>query len=146
MNYATNLKGIETTSLYNNIKKINYNTDGYLQRVERVQMDYKDLFKQYQHVENTVFLIDPPYLSTDTTTYNSKSYWKLSDYLNVLNCMQNSWYFYFTSEKSQIIELCEWIAEHTDFNNPFENSNKTVIGTQVTSNARYNDIMIWNNE
>ena len=78
--------------------------DGYLDGVNRVKKDYRDLFAEYKNVPNVVFLLDPPYLSTDVSTYNKADYWKLADYLNVLKCIENSAYFYFTSNKSQIIE------------------------------------------
>jgi hypothetical protein len=47
-------------------------------------------------------------ICTDVLT-NLKDYWKLADYLNVLKCIEDSACFYFTSNKSQIIELCDWM-------------------------------------
>ena len=64
----------------------------------------------YKNVPNVVFLVDPPYLSTEVGTY--KMYWKLSDYLDVLTVLNKRDFLYFTSNKSSIIELCEWIGNN----------------------------------
>ena len=145
MNYASCIEDLEKDSLYNNVKQSNYNADGYLEGVNRVQKDYRDLFSEYKNKANVVFLLDPPYLSTDVSTYYKKDYWKLADYLNVLKCLEDTSYFYFTSNKSQIIELCDWMETSGYCRNPFDGSTTIVKGTQLTKNARYNDIMMYKN-
>ena len=145
MNYGTSLEHFEKDSLYNNVRQSNYRCDGYLDGVNRVKKDYRDLFAKYRNYDNVVFLVDPPYLSTDTTTYNRTDYWKLTDYLNVLKVIEDTSYFYFTSNKSQIIELCDWMENNGYCNNPFYDSTTVTVGAQLTHNARYNDIMIYRN-
>ncbi len=104
MKYVLNFEDLSKSTMYNCVRKSDYPLcDDYLRGVDIVKMDYKELYKQYRNVPGVVFLVDPPYLSTDTTTYSKKSYWKLSDYLDVLSVIQNSSYFYFTSNKSEII-------------------------------------------
>ncbi len=95
MNYGTCLKDFETDSLYNKVRLSDYDANGYLQGVEFVKMDYKALFQQYKEVDKVVFLVDPPYLSTDSSSYTSKNYWKLQDYLDVLFVLIDQNYFYF---------------------------------------------------
>ncbi len=141
MNYALDLDGFVNDTIYNTIRRSDYDATDYLQGVEVVRADYKALFEQYKNVPKVCFLVDPPYLSTDATTYNSKEYWKLRDYLEVLQVLHENSYFYFTSNKSQIVELCDWISSVSSAVNPFENSVKTVINTSVTHNAKYSDIM-----
>jgi 16S rRNA G966 N2-methylase RsmD len=145
MNYGTTLEHFEKDSLYNNVRQSNYKCDGYLEGVNRVKKDYRDLFAEYRNHNNVVFLVDPPYLSTDTTTYNRTDYWKLTDYLNVLKVIEDTSYFYFTSNKSQIIELCDWMENNGYCKNPFDDSTTVTIGAQLTHNAKYNDIMIYKN-
>ena len=79
-----------------------------IQRLEVVSMDYRELVAQYQGVPNVVYLVDPPYLSTEVGTY--RMCWKLSDYLDVLTILHGKSYVYFTSNKSDILELCQWIG------------------------------------
>lgn len=143
MNYKTSLKEFETDSLYYRVRQTNFCAEGYLRGVERVQMDYKDLFDEYKNEENVVFLLDPPYLSTDCTTYSSDKYWKLTDYLNVLQCLEGTKYFYFTSNKSQIIELAAWLSENGFKKNPFAEATTKVIQASLNHTSKYNDIMIY---
>lgn len=143
MNYATNLQELEKQTLYNNVRQSDYKADGYLEGVHRVKKDYRDLFAEYRNTANVVYLLDPPYLSTDVSSYNKKDYWKLADYLNVLKCIEDTSYFYFTSNKSQIIELCEWMESNGYCRNPFDGATTLVKGTQLNKTSRYNDIMIY---
>lgn len=143
MNYVTEKEQFAKQTFYNNVKQADYFVEGYLDGVDRVKKDYRDLFAEYRNKKNVVFLIDPPYLSTDVSTYNKKDYWKLADYLNVLKCIEDSAYFYFTSDKSQIIELCDWMELNGYCKNPFDGSITVTKGTQLSHNSRYNDIMIY---
>ena len=141
MNYATSLNDFYKTTFYNNIRKSNYEVAGYLDGIHIVNMDYKELFAKYRGRPDVVFLIDPPYLSTDAGTYTG--YWKLKDYLDVLQTLNNTNYFYFTSNKSNIIELCDWLEKNMQAANPFNGAVKVEMGTQLTRNARYTDIMLY---
>lgn len=145
MNYATNFEAFKKEKFYNKIRLSDYNADGYLDGVDRITKDYRNLFEEYKNHPNVVFLVDPPYLSTDCSTYSRPDYWKLSDYLNVLKTIEDQSYFYFTSNKSQIIELCDWMENHSYARNPFADATIKTVGNQLTYNARYEDIMIYRN-
>lgn len=143
--YVTNYNDLAKQTFYNNVRQSNYETDDYLARVEIVHQDYKELFDQYKDLDNVVFLVDPPYLSTDTSTYNSNNYWKLKDYLNVLDVLVNTNYLYFTSNKSQIVELCQWMEDRTSIAevNPFSGSTTVCINTTLNHSAKYTDMMLY---
>lgn len=140
MNYVLSFNELEKQTFYCKIRKSNYEVGNYLADVEFVRYDYKELFNQFKGNEKVVFLVDPPYLSTDCKTY--KNYWKLTDYLDVLKVLYHEKYFYFTSNKSSIVELCEWIADNTGGVNPFENSKIVYHYNCTTHNTGYNDIML----
>ena len=93
MNYVTSFEALAKQTFYNNIRKSNYSTEGYLEGVEFVSCDYKALFEKYKSNPKAVFLVDPPYLSTDCSTY--KNYWKLSDYLDVFKSLTKKQLFLF---------------------------------------------------
>ena len=141
MNYACNFETFEKETLYNCIRKSNYVATNYLDGLEITNKCYKDLFNQYKDVPNVIFLVDPPYLSTETGTY--KSFWKLRDYLDVLQVLDGTSYFYFTSNKSSIIELCEWIETKTPMSNPFTGAYTETMNTSVNYASSYTDIMIY---
>lgn len=144
MKYVMTIEELEKETFYNKVRINNYpNASNYFDGIEIVSSDYKKVFAKYKDVSNVVFLIDPPYLSTDCSTYSSDGYWKLKDYLDVLKTLHNQNYFYFTSNKSSIIELCEWISDYTKGENPFKGAAKQEFVTSVNYNSTYTDIMLF---
>ena len=143
--YVTNYNDLTKQTFYNNVRQSNYVTDDYLAGVEIVHQDYKELFDQYKDLDNVVFLVDPPYLSTDTSTYTSDKFWKLKDYLTVLDVLVGTKYLYFTSNKSQIVELCQWMEDRTSIAevNPFSGSTTVCINTTLNHTAKYTDMMLY---
>lgn len=142
MKYATCFAEMEKETLYNRVKSTNYPlcTD-YLDGLTITSCDYKEVFDKYKDIPNVVFLVDPPYLSTDSKTY--RMYWKLSDYLDVLTILAGHRFVYFTSNKSSIVELCEWIGKNRFIGNPFENCHRREFNAHMNYSASYTDIMIY---
>ena len=141
MKYVLSLEQLQKETLYNTVRQSNYDVDGYLDGLIIVSECYKELFAKYKDIENVIFLVDPPYLSTDVSTY--KNFWKLRDYLDVLEVLNGTKYFYFTSNKSSIIELCEWIETKTPMSNPFTGATTKTMNATVTFQASYTDIMLY---
>lgn len=141
MKYAVNLDEMKKQTMYNVCKKTDYNAERYLNGLEIVKYDYKKLFEQYKDTPNVVFFVDPPYLSTDVSTYTS--YWKLGNYLDVLNVLKDTSFFYFTSNKSSILELCEWLEKNLNARNPFRGVIKRSANVVLNKTASYNDIMLY---
>jgi len=142
MNYAMNYAEMEKQCMYNCVRKSDYElADDYLAGVEVVKMDYRDLFNRWKHIDGVVFLVDPPYLSTDCSTYSN--YWKLANYLDVLSVLKGTSYFYFTSNKSSIIELTDWIELNLGAENPFKGATKKEMSARMNHNAGYTDIMLY---
>ena len=144
MKYATGLDALRKESFYNNVKLSDYEAEGYLDGLEVVSMDYKDLVARYQGVPNVVYLVDPPYLSTEVGSY--RMCWRLSDYLDVLTILHGKSYVYFTSNKSDILELCQWIGKNHWIGNPFDGATKTEMRRTMNYNAAYTDIMLYKKE
>lgn len=142
MKYATNLAGLRKETFYNTVRKCNYDLClDYLDGLEVVSCDYRELFSRYKDVPNVVFLIDPPYLSTEVGTYTMN--WGLSDYLDVLQTLVGTNYIYFTSNKSSIIELCDWMGRNNTIGNPFTGSEKVEFNARMNYNSSYTDIMLF---
>ena len=142
MKYVTCFADLGKETLYNKVKAANYPLcSDYLDGLTITSCDYKEVFEKYKDVPGVVFLVDPPYLSTDSTTY--KMYWKLSDYLDVLTVLSGHRFIYFTSNKSSIVELCEWIGRNKLVGNPFENCNRREFNAHMNYNASYTDIMLY---
>lgn len=142
MKYVSSIPEMKRESLYNNLRLNDYPlADDYLEGIDIVSADYKEVFERYRNVPNVVFLVDPPYLSTEVGTY--KMYWRLSDYLDVLTVLKDRDFVYFTSNKSSIIELCEWIGNNKALGNPFEDCQRVEFNATMNYNAKYTDIMLY---
>lgn len=139
--YETTVSELIKEAFYNNVKASPYQADDYLEGVEIEHMDYQVLFALYKRLPNVCFLIDPPYLSTDCSSY--KSYWKLSQYLDVLKTLKGTSYFYFTSSKSSIVELCDWLELNMHAASPFRGAVKKEVKTSINFAAKYTDIMLY---
>lgn len=145
MKYKLSVPEMRKEALYNSIRKNDYPLcSDYLEGLEITSCDYKELFNRYKDTPGVVFLVDPPYLSTDVGTYNM--YWKMSDYLDVLNVLARHSFVYFTSNKSSILELCEWMGRNQSLGNPFENAIKVEFNAHMNYNASYTDMMLFKKE
>ena len=144
-NYALDFAELAKSTLYNKVNLTDYSVDtgDYLAGLEIYKCDYMQLFNKYKDVAGVVFLVDPPYLSTDTKTYGSDKYWKLKDYLNVLKVLQGTKYVYFTSDKSSLVELCEWFEENAELNNPFTGATLKTLTNGITHIAKYTEMMLY---
>ena len=144
--YALTLEEFSKENFYNRVKvsAYNFDPDEYLAGLDVVRVDYKELYNQYKDVPGVVFVVDPPYLSTDTSTYNSDKYWRLRDYLDVLNVLVDTNYIFFTSNKSSLIELCEWLDDNKkEFSNPFARSVLNTQNVTINKDANYTDMMLY---
>ena len=142
MKYAANLDRLRKETFYNTVRKCSYDLCfDYLDGLEVVSCDYRGLFNKYKDIPNVVFLIDPPYLSTEVGTYTMD--WGLTDYLDVLQTLVGTNYIYFTSNKSSIIDLCEWMGRNNTIGNPFAGSEKIEFNAHMNYNSSYTDIMLF---
>jgi len=131
-----------STQLYNRVRKTSLNATGYLTGVDRVQMDFIKLYDQYKDHPDVIFVLDPPYLTTEVGSY-SNQYWRLKDYLNILEVIDNQRYIYFSSGKSNIIELMEWFEKTTLSGNPFNGSEIRKRINHINKDSNYEDLMLF---
>lgn len=142
MKYRLSIDEMRGETLYNNVRKADYSPcPDYLAGLEIESCDYRQLFGRFKDTPGVVFLVDPPYLSTDVGTY--RMYWRLADYLDVLSVLPGHNFIYFTSEKSCIVELCEWMGRHPTLGDPFARCQRREFDAAMNYNARYTDIMLF---
>lgn len=142
MKYKTDLDGLRKETLYNNIRKDSYaECPDYLEGIEVTSCDYRHLYEKYKLNNDVVLLVDPPYLSTEVGTYTMK--WRLADYLDVLTILADKPFVYFTSNKSSIIELCEWIGANNTIGNPFAGCSVAKFNAHMNYSSSYTDIMLY---
>lgn len=142
MKYVLDLDKLKKETLYNNIRMNDYPLcEDYLDELEITSCDYKILYEKYKDVPGAVFLIDPPYLSTEVGTYNM--YWKLADYLDVLSMLDGHSFIYFTSNKSAIVDLCDWMGKNPTIGNPFKDCQRVDFEAHMNHTSKYTDIMLY---
>ncbi len=142
MKYKLSIGEMRGETLYNNVRKADYSPcPDYLAGLEVESCDYRELFDRFKDTPGVVFLVDPPYLSTDVGTY--RMYWRLADYLDVLSVLPGHNFIYFTSEKSCIVELCEWMGRHPSLGDPFARCQRREFNATMNYSARYTDIMLF---
>lgn len=143
--YALDFEELAKSGIYNNVRTTDYQVDAddYLSGLEIHGADYQAIYDQFKDVPGVVFLVDPPYLSTDTKTYASDKYWKLKDYLNVLKVLGGSRYIYFTSNKSNLPELGQWLGENVGIGNPFDGAELRTRTNHVNPLVQYEDMMLY---
>lgn len=132
-NWATSYEQFAKQTFYNRAVNTHYDATGYFNGLEIRHQDYRELFAEFKDQENVLFILDPPYLQTECSAYKSDTYWQLKDYLDVLNMLKGTKYIFFTSGKSQIIDLCKWI------NNNFPNAELLKDAELWEQNSRVND-------
>lgn len=109
-NYVYSLESLSKKSLYNRVPKGTLcEAKGYLQGVERVQKDFKDLLDSYSHIQNKLLILDPPYLQTQVGNY--KDCFKLGQFFKLIQRVSKP-YIFFGSENSDIIEAFEYFKAH----------------------------------
>lgn len=108
--------------------------------LEVVHMDYRELFERERENSRVLFVLDPPYLSTECGMYGN--YWNLTDYLYVLRLLDGTKWVYFTSDKSRIVELCRWLADVYGETAPMYGAIVRQRTNTLNYHAKFNDMMI----
>lgn len=138
-NYVQSFSELEKGTWYAKLRKSDFDVTGYLEGVETVCMDYRDLYNKYKNNPKVVFIIDPPYMQTQSNGY--KNTWRLQEHLDCLNVLDARRFFYFTSSKSSIIELFDWMDSNEIKTSPFSCCKKVSHTQHITHNSSYEDIM-----
>lgn len=144
-NYVKNIEDLEKSTFYQRIRKSEIpNFDDFLDGIDRVSMDWRDLLEMYGG-DRTLIIADPPYLSTNCDSYKNH-YWRLKDYLDInLEITKNYGYIFFTSDKSNILELIEWLEKNFNIElakNKKIYNRKIIINNNKYGENKYQDYLI----
>lgn len=148
-NYVFSFAELEKMKpFYVRLSSTPYAADGYLDGLTITHKDYRALYNEYKDNPKAVFIFDPPYLSTDVTTYTKARahYWKLTDYLDIIPLLQGKKFFYFTSHKSTIVELFECLEKQGMAQNPFAPCKQRSRVNCPNGDTKYTDIMLYKTE
>ncbi len=126
-NFAYSIADLEATGLYAHPSRTALSDANasrrYLDGLEVVSVDYKELLSTYKSTPNTILILDPPYLSTKCYGYKGDS-WSCDDYLDLLTMMPTTNYLYFSSAKFDFVPFLYRTSATWGYKHPF-------IGAQV---------------
>lgn len=111
----------------------------YLDGLEVRHSDYRLLIEEFMSNPDAVFILDPPYLSTDNSQYNL--YWGIEQYLEVIEHLPSHNFIYFASGKSDFIQFMHWAESSLGARNPFANAAKYTRRNTAAANTYYTDVM-----
>ena len=107
--YKGSIENFLNSSFFYKKAKIQREANGYLKGVKIIHKDFKEVLKMADaHKGKKLLILDPPYLLTDLSAY-SKTDWRLTDFLYLIDNIKPPFVF-FSSEKSQIRELFEYLG------------------------------------
>lgn len=138
--WVTSFEELTKHTMYNRVRPGLYEAAGYLDGLEVEHMDYRELFERERGNSRALFVLDPPYLTTECGMY--QNYWRLTDYLDVLRLLDGTKWVYFTSDKSQIVELCKWLGENFGESAPMYGATVRQRTNTLNYQAQFNDMMI----
>ena len=140
---ATNIDQLLSRFYYNRIPQKPYNVDWYLkdlEGIEFVQKDWKKLYEEYKDKENICFIADPPYFNTDQGSYQNK--WTFSESLKTLNILTQEHFVYYSSNKSLILPLLEYLNNNL-LDNKINYTCITIPRSQLNNRSKaWTDIML----
>lgn len=101
----------EKATWYNRVRLADIpEAPGYFDGLEVVRADFRELLARYADDPDAVFVLDPPYLSTQCDAYGA--YGGLVESLDTLAWMRGRRYIYYSSDKSEIERLVRWVADY----------------------------------
>ena len=132
---------------YNKLPKKNYEAQWYLnslQGIEFVKKDWQELFNEYKDNPDVCFISDPPYYGTNSDSYTGNS-WTLRNTLDTFEILKRPYFVYYTSEKSRLIELIDYLNDKFLSENKIQYQKHIVQRGGLNKDAKsWNDIMITN--
>ena len=138
--FAKDIETLCAGGMYNTVVQRDYTVaEDYLKGLTVTRLDYRELVRQYKNIPGVVFIADPPYMFTDKKSYNG--YWGIAECLDVLKVLGDN-FVYFTSSKSEIIELTRWIEGVTGWS-PLRNTRMITRRNEVNGTTGYIDIMAY---
>ena len=140
--YVNSLEEMKKRTMWNNLVSQYQEDNKYLNGLDVVSCDYRDLFDKYKNEDGVLFIFDPPYLTTDIKSYNNVNYWTLVDYLDILLLTKSNNFIFFTSNRGNLVDLTKWLNDN--FNAKFLKGNIVERKNTLSKNASYTDYMIYN--
>ena len=137
-NYAHSIDALELHQLYNRVSKCPLNADGYLSGVETIHKSFTEILSD-DFKGKVLYLLDPPYINTMQGYNRDKNcYFGLLSQLELFELMKPP-FFYFTSNRSEIMDFVE---KPSVYSHLFDNCEIFTKTCAVNYSSAFIDILI----
>lgn len=114
----------------------------YLQGLDIVHTDWRVLLDQYRDTPNVLYILDPPYLSTELGGYKS-GVWRCDDYIDLFASFPSARYLYFSSSKFDFVPFLRRTSERLGCYNPFVGAQELRRVKQFGSGGRNPEVLYY---
>ncbi|WP_019672324.1 DNA adenine methylase [Psychrobacter lutiphocae] len=99
-------------TMYNTIRRTQYEiADNYLDGIELTSVPFEILMSQYKTSDKTLFILDPPYVSTKQGAYALDEYFGMVQFLRLMSLTRPP-YIMFSSTRSELLSYIDHIKEY----------------------------------
>lgn len=140
--YALSYEELKRECFYNKLVKTQYDASGYLDGLEVVRNDFRDLIKSFGRSKNVLFIADPPYTQTMYGHYAGNA-WNESDDDDLIRALHGSRYIFFTSNKTGIIEHIDMPGRRAN-KSPILYARQSITSERRSYYTEFTDYMITN--
>lgn len=130
--------------MFNLIRRTDYMYPiGYLDNVEVTSQSYESLMPEYFNQPKTLFILDPPYLSTSQGAYNKSEYFGMIKFLKLMQFVRPPFIF-FSSTRSEFLQYLNYlIEEKLEHYHRFTNYQLINIRANMSHKINYEDNMVY---
>lgn len=130
--------------MYNCIRTSDYpDVRGYLNGVDIVSESFSILMPKYVHNAKTLFILDPPYVSTMQGSYKQSGYFGMIEFLKLMELVRPPFIF-FSSTRSEFIEYLKFLIDgKCNHYERFTDYKRISISANMSKNVSYEDNMIY---
>ena len=114
----------------------------YLNNINVVHMDWKDLFNEYKNNNNVIFIVDPPYSETFTQSYDIGYRWDIRDDLKLIEILKKP-FILFNIKNAPLLNFIDFINNNYNADINYKKVEKRSRGTNKQQ-TWFDEIMIYN--
>jgi 16S rRNA G966 N2-methylase RsmD len=127
--------------LYNRVKKSDYPlATGYLDGVEVVSKSFDVLLPDYVDNENTLLVLDPPYLFSEQKAYRKAEEFRFISFIKLMTLIRPP-FILFSNKHSEILEYLDYAIEQKD--ERFAGYDFCAINATISKKRTYKDYMVY---
>lgn len=141
---APTLEHLYKETMYNCLRRSPYpEAADYLDGLEITNESFETLLPRYAGRENTLLVLDPPYVCTQQGMYANKAYFGMIPFL-ILTAMVRPPFVFFSSTRSEFAAYLEYLRQHRPQEwEKWGGFEHVKITGGISKNIRYEDNMIY---